>query len=82
MIGCYILFSKKLTKFYVGVTQDDLDFRIEKHNTSAYGNFRYTSIAADWELYLYIPTTDYAHTIRIERKIKSMKSSKYIRNLK
>ncbi|MBP8903141.1 MAG: GIY-YIG nuclease family protein, partial [Paludibacteraceae bacterium] len=27
MTGCYILFSKKLQKFYVGVTQNDLTER-------------------------------------------------------
>jgi len=32
--------------------------------------------------FLNIPVHDYAHAIRIERKIKSMKSSRYIRNLK
>jgi putative endonuclease len=33
-------------------------------------------------LYLLIHAVDNAHAIRLERKIKSMKSSKYIRNLK
>ncbi|MCP9769307.1 GIY-YIG nuclease family protein, partial [Lacihabitans sp. LS3-19] len=36
----------------------------------------------DWNLFLKIPTDNYAHAIRLERKIKSMKSSKYISNLK
>ena len=81
MIGCYILFSETLNKFYVGATQDDVNSRIEKHNNSTYGTSRYTSVAEDWKLFIFIAVTDYAHAIRIERKIKSMKSSKYIHNL-
>ena len=32
MNGCYILFSEKLNKFYVGATQESIELRIEKHN--------------------------------------------------
>ena len=81
MIGCYILFSNKLNKFYIGVTQEDILSRIEKHNLRTYGKQRFTAISNDWKLFLFIPTNDYAHAIRIERKIKSMKSAKYIHNL-
>ncbi len=79
---CYILFSKKLGKFYIGVTNENISDRILKHNLTQYGNHRYTATADDWELYLIINVDDYAHAIRLERKIKSMKSSKYIRNIK
>ncbi|MDZ7742267.1 MAG: GIY-YIG nuclease family protein [Bacteroidota bacterium] len=79
---CYMLYSKSLDRYYIGATQDDLDLRIEKHNESAYGKHRFTATAKDWELFIKIPTKDYAHAIRLERLIKSMKSSKYIRNLK
>jgi len=82
MIGCYIIYSKKLGKFYIGATQEDIIHRINKHNNSTYGKHRFTATTNDWELYLFIPTVDYAHAIRIDRKIKSMKSSKYIRILK
>ena len=81
MSCCYILFSKKLGRFYFGACHDDLDLRIEKHNNHAYGKHRYTATADDWELYTKIDTHDFVHAVRIERKIKSMKSSKYIRNL-
>ena len=80
MTGCYILFSKKLQKFYVGVTQNDLTERIVKHNNQSYGKHRFTAKADDWELFLYIPTHEYLKATRIEKKIKSMKSAKYIRN--
>ncbi len=79
---CYILFSENLGKFYIGVTTQNIEDRIQKHNHAQYGNHRYTATADDWETYLLIDVIDYAHAIRLEKKIKSMKSSKYIRNLK
>ena len=81
-ICCYILHSKTLNKFYTGVCQDSLIDRINKHNDHFYGNHRYTAIADDWELYLRMDASDYSQARRLERKIKSMKSSKYIENLK
>ena len=68
MTGCYILFSKKLQKFYVGVTQNDLTERIVKHNNQSYGKHRFTAKADDWELFLYIPTHEYLKANRIEKK--------------
>ena len=79
---CYILFSEKLGKFYIGATQDNLDNRIRKHNLYLYGSHRFTAVTNDWKLFISIPATDFAHAVRIERYIKSQKSSKYIRNLK
>ena len=81
MTGCYILFSEKLKKYYVGVTQEDIDTRTLKHNTHFYGNHRFTAQVDDWELFLFIPTTNFAQAVRIERKKKSMKSTQYIKNL-
>ena len=43
---------------------------------------RFTAAANDWELFLKIDVNNYTHAVRLERKIKSMKSSKYIQNLK
>ena len=80
--NCYILFSKKLNRFYIGATTELIEARIQKHNKSEYGNHRYTATADDWVLFLTIETSDYSHAIRIERKIKNMKSAKYIGNLK
>ena len=81
MIGCYILFSDKLNKFYIGATQEDVSLRIEKHNLGTYGKHRFTAVVNDWKLFLFIPTNDYSHAIRIERKLKSMKSVKYFHDL-
>ncbi len=82
MPGCYILFSEKIQKFYVGATKDDVQHRIEKHNAKFYGTRKFTAVADDWNLFLFIPAKDYSQALRIEKKIKSMKSSKFIRNLK
>ena len=81
MIGCYIIYSAKLNRFYIGVTHEDILLRIEKHNQANYGKHRFTATASDWVLFLFIPCCDYAHAIRVERKVKSMKSTSYVRNL-
>ena len=81
-ICAYILYSETLNKYYVGACQESIEERILKHNTGFYGSKTFTSNASDWILYLKIETQDYAYAIRIERKIKSMKSRVYIENLK
>lgn len=55
--------------------------RIQKHNNHDYGNHRFTAVSNDWELFLKIEVKNYAHAVRLERKIKSMKSSTFIKNL-
>ena len=79
---CYILFSPSKNRFYIGATQDPLEDRIFKHNNHDYGKHRYTAMTNDWALFLKIEVVDYPHAIRLEKHIKSMKSSKYISNLK
>jgi len=81
MNGCYIIYSDTLQRYYIGATHENVESRLIKHNNGTYGKTCFTSKALDWSLELFIPTENYAHAIRIERKIKSMKSSKYIANL-
>ena len=78
----YILFSEKLNRFYIGVTQASVEQRLIKHNSHSYGSHRYSSTTNDWKVFLTIEVNDYSHAVRIERKIKSMKSKIYINNLK
>ena len=78
----YIIYSRRIDKYYIGACKECLEFRIEKHNTSFFGTKAFTSQVSDWELYIDIEVQDYDHAIRLERKIKSMKSRKYIENLK
>ncbi|MGE4540439.1 MAG: GIY-YIG nuclease family protein [Bacteroidales bacterium] len=79
---CYIIYSRKINRFYVGACQGNLDDRIQKHNSHYYGSHRFTAVASDWELYLEIPANDFAHATRMEKAVKRMKSSIYIKNLK
>lgn len=81
MVGCYIIFSDKLNRFYIGATQDEVSLRIQNHNLGKYGKHRFTSTADDWKLFLFITSKDYSHAIRLERKIKSMRSRKYFHDL-
>ncbi len=54
MTGCYIIFSEKINKFYIGATQEDVTTRIEKHNNGSYGKNRFTATDTDWKLMLFI----------------------------
>ncbi|WP_116771545.1 GIY-YIG nuclease family protein [Maribacter litoralis] len=65
----------------MGACHEDLQKRIENHNLGTYGTKSYTSITNDWVLFLKFDCDNYAHAIRLERKIKSMKSSVYLQNL-
>ena len=80
-IGCYIVFSERLNRYYIGACQSSLNERIEKHNSGYYGKAKFTAQSNDWELVLFLETETYAHALRLERKIKRMKSSRYIKNL-
>lgn len=81
MIACYILYSSKIDSYYIGITQESIESRVERHNLSLYGS-TYTSKVNDWELYYFIECNSIAQAIKIEKHIKKMKSKKYIENLK
>ena len=81
MTGCYIIHSDTLQRYYIGATYENIESRLKNHNNGSYGKTCFTAKAFDWSLVIFITTENYAHAIRIERKIKSMKSSKYITNL-
>ena len=78
---CYIIYSEKLNRFYIGICQDDLKERIVKHNNHTYGNHRFTAKASDWVLFLSIDCESYSQAVKIEKHIKAMKRSVYIKNL-
>jgi putative endonuclease len=46
MYYCYILYSEKLDKYYIGST-NDIQGRLKRHNTSNKG---FTSMGKPWEL--------------------------------
>ncbi|MFM7901111.1 MAG: GIY-YIG nuclease family protein [Bacteroidota bacterium] len=76
----YILFSAKLSRFYTGTT-DDVLRRLDQHNAANYrGSF--TAKGIPWELFLSIDDLGSEQAYKIEQHIKSMKSKKYINDLK
>jgi putative endonuclease len=79
MASVYILYSKKLERFYVGSCKD-LDYRIDQHLNKDF-KASFTSKAEDWEVFFFIDDLQYAQARKIEKHIKSMKSKKYIQNL-
>jgi putative endonuclease len=81
MSTVYILHSLKLDRFYIGETTLNVVDRLNKHNTGYYGKKSFTSTADDWLLKLEMKCLDRSHALRLEKKIKSMKSRKYIENL-
>ena len=79
MAFVYILYSKKLDRFYVGSCLD-LDARVKEHLNKKYLGF--TSNANDWELFVSISDLQYKQARKIEEYVKKMKSKTYIKNLK
>ena len=80
MIYTYILYSKKLNRFYVGAT-GDVDQRLEQHNHAHYPD-NFTVKGIPWELFHTIECQDWHQALCIERHIKKMKSKKYIQNFR
>jgi putative endonuclease len=79
MFYVYILYSKKLDRFYTGFTSD-IDTRLDFHKISPSNKF--TGKANDWELFITIDCISKAQALAIEKHIKAMKSKIYIHNLK
>ena len=74
MFHLYIIYSKKLDRYYVGYTEN-IDLRITQHNS---GISSFTSKAKDWTLVYNesFATREQAHHRELE--IKRKKSRKYI----
>jgi len=78
---CYILYSKKLNRFYIGATEFMPNIRWEQHIEKIYNNKSFTAKADDWVIYLTIKCYSKRQAFAIESHIKRMKSKKYIENL-
>jgi putative endonuclease len=74
MANCYILFSKKLNKFYVGACTD-LERRIYEHNI---GHSKFTSLGVPWEIVYKEEFQTLLEAKKRESEIKKKKSRKYI----
>ncbi len=81
VIACYIIFSAKIDRFYIGMTQESFDVRLQKHNNGFYEK-RFTSQTKDWGKFLIIECGNIEQALKIEKHIKKMKSKSYILNLK
>ena len=76
----YILYSKKLEKFYIGTT-DNVERRLNEHNNGHYES-AFSSKGMPWELFLSITCENSETAYQLERFIKQMKSSAFIKRIK
>ena len=74
---CYIIFSEKLNKYYVGACMD-IERRLYEHNI---GHSKFTKTGVPWVL----KHKEYFHTLPLAKQretyIKKQKSRKYIETL-
>jgi len=77
MACCYILFSKKFNRFYIGSTQLSSEQRLQLHLSKSYGNTKFTAKADDWELFMEIPCNSISCARKVEIHLKKMRNSKY-----
>ena len=73
----YILYSEKIDKYYVGVTED-LSLRLERHNM---GWGKFTRKGIPWKIVYYEEHGSKTEAIKREREIKKKKSRKYIEEI-
>jgi putative endonuclease len=74
---CYILYSVKLDKYYVGSTTD-LQRRLEEHNR---GKEKFTKTGMPWILVYKEIFEEIKQARQRELQVKRMKSRKYIEQL-
>ena len=77
MYYCYILYSEKLDKYYIGSTSD-VEGRLQRHNTSKKG---FTSNGKPWELKYYERFESKHEALSREFQIKSWKDRDMLQGL-
>jgi len=80
MASVYILYSKKLDRFYT-CSCEELNYRIDQHLNKDFSK-GFTAKTDDWELFFFVDDLGYKQARMIEKHIKQMKSKIYIQNLK
>ncbi|WP_370281134.1 GIY-YIG nuclease family protein [Robiginitalea marina] len=70
----YVLYSKKLNRYYVGNTQN-LEDRLQRHNT---GGSKYTSRGIPWNLVRCFECSTRSEAVRLERQIKARGINRYL----
>ena len=81
MASVYIIYSQSKNHYYIGFTTETVTLRIERHNNDYYLD-KSTASGKPWVLFLEITCDSNQQAQKIELHIKSMKSKKYIENLK
>ena len=74
MYYCYILYSEKLDKYYIGSTAN-IEGRIQRHNSSNKG---FTSTGKPWKLMYYEEFEEKKAAMQREIELKRHKSRKLI----
>jgi len=77
----YILFSKKLNRYYTGSTNLPPEDRLKQHN-EGFNDNGFTTKGIPWVLFLSLECKSREQARNVEFHIKRMKSRKYIENLK
>ena len=75
---CYILYSNSINKYYVGYTADDLQIRLNKHNSNHKG---FTGKIRDWRLVYHEVFVNKTDALKREKYIKKQKSRSFIEKL-
>ena len=73
----YILYSDKIDRYYIGVT-DNLEWRLERHNA---GWGKYTKRGIPWIIVYTESFSTKSLALKRERQIKNRKSRTYIEAL-
>ena len=71
----YILFSKSLSRYYVGYTSNSIETRIERHLSNHRG---YSSKAKDWELVYHTSTISKQEALKLEKRIKKRGAKRFL----
>ena len=79
MFYVYIIFSKKLDRYYIGQAIDPEE-RLVEHNEGKYEN-AFTCKANDWVMFHTVCCKSRSQAIKIESHLKKMKNRKYYINL-
>ena len=80
MAFVYILYSKKLDRYYTG-SCFDLEKRLLEHKNKVYRD-SFTAKAENWELFLFIDNLEYHQARKIEMHIKKNAKQKIHRGFK
>ncbi len=73
----YILYSRSLDRFYVGISQH-LSQRLKQHLR---GRSKWTARANDWQLIFHLAMDDYASARTMEKQIKAAGAKDFLLNL-